>query len=704
MIKQEKTHPKQIQNLALPLTAIKGIGPRRAHLMARKGVLTILDLLYFLPTRYENRTQTIAIRDADPGSPALVRGKVLYGKEERFSRSRKRLYRIMIHDGHNSLELIWFHYKKPHLDRLGIQDRILLAYGKVTINKGLKQIIHPDVTPVDQDDKDPSFGILPVYPLINGVSANQIRSWIEMALDTYLKRFIDPLPEDLAEELGLPNLTEAIRFVHFPPSDQNVERLDQRDSPQHKRLIFDRFFLVMFIIAARKKYRTTSRGPLFSLPSHRMDELKACIPFELTTDQRVALKDIADDMTSGRPMNRLLMGDVGCGKTIVAAAAAFFSISNGKQVAIMVPTQVLTEQHMVFFTSLSEKLPIKPIRLTGQLTPSERRDVYKGIKDGTYNLIIGTHALIQEKLTYSDLGLVIIDEQHRFGVKARALMERKGNNPHLLIMTATPIPRTLAMTAYGDMDISEIRVHPGGRLPVITRLVAERQKREVFNTLQEKLMDNQQAIVICPVIDRTDGDDVKNATDMFEKLKNLFSPHFRVGLVHGRLPFDRREKVIKRFREGHISILVATTVIEVGIHVPNATVMIIEHPERFGLAQLHQMRGRVGRGEKRGRCFLMVTDRLPDLVKSRLKIITECHDGFEIAQRDLEWRGHGELTGMRQAGAGELDFSEMLKEPEWLFKAKQAAEQMVEKDPQCLRQANSRLKGLVDSILSRPID
>jgi len=391
----------------------------------------------------------------------------------------------------------------------------------------------------------------------------------------------------------------------------------------------------------------------------------------------------------------------------VAGDLAIVSFIEGRGLGNRMPprnAQVLAEQHMDFFTSLSKKLPFKTIRLTGQLSQSERRDVYEGIEDGTYNLIIGTQALIQEKLTYSDLGLVIIDEQHRFGVKERALMERKGNNPHVLIMTATPIPRTLALTVYGDMDISEIRIHPGGRLPVITRLVTERQKREVFNILKEKLQDNQQAIVICPIIDRTDGDDVKNATDMFEKLKKLFSPHFRVGLVHGRLPFDQREQVMKRFRQGHISILVATTVIEVGIHVPNATVMIIEHPERFGLSQLHQLRGRVGRGQKRGRCFLMGTDKLSELIRSRLKIITECHDGFEIAQRDLEWRGQGELTGMRQSGVGELDFSEMLKEPEWLFKAKQAAEQMIEKDPQCLYQANSRLKGLVDSILSRPID
>jgi ATP-dependent DNA helicase RecG len=359
---------------------------------------------------------------------------------------------------------------------------------------------------------------------------------------------------------------------------------------------------------------------------------------------------------------------------------------------------------MEFFASLSETMGLKPVLLKGNLNKKQRRDIYDTIGNGWHNLIIGTHSLIQEKVSFSDLGLVIIDEQHRFGVRQRALMDKKGNNPHQLIMTATPIPRTLAITLYGDMDISMIKQYPEGHRPVTTRLIEEGHKKWVFETLKERMSEGHQAFVICPVIEGTEELDLKSAQEMAKKLRKILTPPFKIGLIHGRLSPEEREKTMDSFRKGHIDLLVGTTVIEVGIHVPRATVMIIEHPERFGLAQLHQLRGRVGRGSQEGICILLVSNEIPERAISRLKILAENHDGFDIAQKDLELRGHGEFTGMKQAGMGELDLSEMIREQELLFAAKKEARRLIEDDPELCRPENLQLKLMMESVLEKPLD
>ncbi len=403
-------------------------------------------------------------------------------------------------------------------------------------------------------------------------------------------------------------------------------------------------------------------------------------------------------------MNRLLHGDVGCGKTVVAAAAAYICALNSMQVAIMVPTQVLADQHLEYFSGLSDKMGFRPILLTGRLKEAERRDICDKIGNGQYNLVIGTQSLIQERLSFPKLGLVIIDEQHRFGVRERALMERKGENPHLLVMTATPIPRTLAITVYGDMDMSIIKGYPAGHKPVVTRLIPEREKRRVLEILKERMSAGHQAFVICPVIEGSEDVDLKNAVEMAQKLRKIFQPSFRIGLIHGRLPSDERGQTMNDFRKGLIDLLVGTTVIEVGVHVPGATAMIIEHPERFGLAQIHQLRGRVGRGSERGICLLMLSSNLPERTLPRLKTLVESHDGFEIAQKDLELRGQGELTGTKQAGMGELEFTEMMREPELLLKAKREAENLIDSDPDLFHPENATLKAIIESVLAKPQD
>jgi ATP-dependent DNA helicase RecG len=708
MAYRKDTHLKQIQKLSLPLSRLKGIGPKRAALLARKGIHTVLDLLFFTPIRYEDRRRITSLCHAEEGGePVLVRGRVLDGREDRFFPSRKRVYRIHLQDGNEILDLLWFQYRKPHLMRLAKRGMDLLAYGRITVNRGRRQIIHPDVTILDPQDAQSArrgTGFYPVYSLVKGVSANLLRSMMDTAVERYLPDLIDPLPGDLARDLGLPVLADAIRFVHHPARNSSLDALNHLETPYQQRLLFDRFFLVMLVIAFRKRTRKNRRGPALVPPASIMDDLDTYFPFKLTTFQIRAIEDTVNDLAGPKPMNRLLLGDVGCGKTVVAAVAATITVRNGRQAALMVPTQILAAQHLDFFSTLPKTMGFRPVLLTGALSRSERESAYAGIKEGTYNLVIGTHALVRDELSFSRLGLVIIDEQHRFGVRERVLMDRKGDNSHQLVMTATPIPRTLAMTIYGDLDISVIEGYPEGHRPVATHLVTEGDKRRVFETAKKRMSAGQQVFVICPVIEGSEEGDLKNAMEMAEKLKKVYGPEFRVGLVHGRLSPDEREGVMNDFRKGRTHLLVGTTVIEVGLDIPAATVMVIEHPERFGLAQLHQLRGRVGRGSQEGICFLMASRNLPESALSRVRVLVESHDGFEIAEKDLEQRGQGQLIGLRQAGMGELDLGEIMRNEELLASAREAARHLIEADPGLVRPENAPLKAFVESVLSGPLD
>jgi ATP-dependent DNA helicase RecG len=693
---------KKLQPISIPLSSLKGIGPKRSVHFARKGVYTVLDLLFFTPLRYEDRTAITLIRDAKEGVPSLVRGKVICGGEETIFPSRTRVFRILIRDGQSGMELLWFNYRKSHLSRFIAPGKELCVYGRARMNRGRLQMVHPDLW--IQGSKGDDLGFYPVYSSVAGVSPHLLRSIIRKALEGHLHAVSDPVPGEVTESLGLPPLNEALQCVHFPPKDSVLSDLDQRKTPAHRRLLFDRFFLVMLAVAFRRKARKGNKGFTWVCPPDLKDELLRFFPFTFTSDQHKAVQDILDDLGTGRPMNRLLQGDVGCGKTAVAALAACIGARNHAQIALLAPTQVLARQHFDYFTSLSPIMGFRPLLLTGALKKENKEGAYQGILDGSFNLVIGTQALLQEEVRFRNLGLVIIDEQHRFGVRERALMDRKGNNPHQLIMTATPIPRTLSMTVYGDLDTSMIKEFPVGHKPVLTRLVEERDKRKVFLFLKERLAMDQKAFVICPVIEGSEETDLKNATETAEKLERLLSPRFRVGLMHGRLPDHEKESVMNDFRRGAVHLLVGTTVVEVGVHVPAATVMIIEHPERFGLAQLHQLRGRVGRGLERGICVLMVSRSLPERALSRLQIMAQSDDGFEIAQKDLEQRGQGELTGMRQAGLGELDLSEMIREPDLLILAKKKADALLDSDPDLSGPRHRELKTFVESILARPID
>jgi ATP-dependent DNA helicase RecG len=693
---------KKLQPLSMPLSSLEGIGPKRAAHFARKNIHTVLDLLFFTPLRYEDRTAMTPIKDAKEGVPSLVQGRVVCGGEETLFPSRTRVFRILIRDGRAGMELLWFNYRKAHLSGFTAPGKELRAFGRARMNRGRLQMVHPDLG--IQGNKSDDLGFYPVYSSVAGVSSHLLRSIIRKAVEDHLDAISDPVPAEVTERLGLPPLNEALRSVHFPPKDSALSDLDQRKTPGHRRLLFDRFFLVMLTVAFRRKARKGKKGFTWICPTELKDELLRFFPFTFTSDQHKAVQDILHDLGAGRPMNRLLLGDVGCGKTAVAALAACIGVRNSAQIALLAPTQVLARQHFDYFSSLPRRMGFCPVLLTGTLKKGDKEEACKRILDGSFNLVIGTQALLQEEVRFGNLGLVIIDEQHRFGVRERALMDWKGNNPHQLIMTATPIPRTLAMTIYGDSDISMIKQFPAGHKPVLTRLVNERDKRRVFLFLKKRLSLGQKAFVICPVIEGSEETDLKNASETAEKLEKLLSPRFRVGLMHGRLADHEKESVMEDFRRGAVHLLVGTTVVEVGVHVPAATVMIIEHPERFGLAQLHQLRGRVGRGSERGICVLMVSGSLAERALSRLQIVAQSHDGFEIAQKDLEQRGQGELTGMRQAGLGELDLSEMIGEPDLLLLAKEQADALLDADPDLSSPPHHELKTFVESILARPID
>lgn len=695
---------KQVQQLTLPLIKLKGIGPQRASLLARKGLNTILDLLFFLPFRYEDRTRLCSLAQIRAGERVLVKGQVVYAGEEGLYRSRKRVFKIIIREGAADLELTWFHYRRQYLARFIQPGKSILAYGPVISNRSRRQIVHPEISLAEEKDIPGLLGFFPVYSIIEGLSANALRKLIHNALETYLPVIVDPLPPGMTRRLGLPSLPEALQKVHHPRPDADIVHLNQHRTPAHRRLSFDRFFLVMLGLIHNRRQRSKRTAPIITIDEDSLNTFQKALPFSLTRDQAKAMEDVRNDFRSGRPMFRLLQGDVGCGKTVIAAMAAYAAARNNRQAALMAPTRILAGQHLEFFQSLSGRLGLNPLLLLSGQNRKEREKIHEKVRSGACDLVIGTHSLLQEELVFKELGLVIIDEQQRFGVRQRALIGRKAHNPHQLIMTATPIPRTLAVTLYGDMDITVIKSRPLGQKPVETRLIPRERKREVFGILRSGLSFGRQAFVICPVIEGPEETGLKDAGNMASGLRKILSPDFKVGLVHGRLSGDEREKIMEAFRRGEIHILVGTTVLEVGIDVPNATLMIIEHPERFGLAQLHQLRGRVGRGREKGLCLMIVDDHTPPKAAERLKIIEECRDGFAIAEKDLELRGHGQLIGLKQSGPGEIDLDEILNDPELLLAARQEAQDLIRRDPDLLAPEHGLLKAMVTSTLVKPLD
>jgi ATP-dependent DNA helicase RecG len=664
-----------------PIQYIKGVGPRRAALLAKLGLETVRDVLFYLPSRYEDRSSIRKIVQLSFGEIQTVTGKVLKAEVAPASprRPRLKILSVVITDGSGALTAKWFN--QSYLGKLFKPSQKVVFYGPVKANywgSGF-EMVNPEFEIIEDDDEDSDHintgRIVPVYGLTEGISQRQLRKIVHTALASSLANIQDPMPEDIITEIALPPLSKSIESVHFPPGGTSLNDLNGGTSPYHQRLAFDELFTLQLGLAAIKNNEVLEKGISFAPTGRLTAKLLEKLPFKLTGAQQRVIDDIIKDMKSTSPMNRLIQGDVGCGKTVVAFIAMLTAVESGYQAALMAPTEILAEQHYLNIRGLAESLGLKVHLLTG----SKKDKDYEVISSGSAKVVIGTHALIQEAVTFKKLGLIVIDEQHRFGVMQRAMLRRKGTNPDTLIMTATPIPRTLAITLYGDLHYSLIDELPPNRTPVVTKVLRENQKSGVYDMMDREIKTGRQVYVVYPLIEESEKSNLKAAITGTEALQKKF-PDYRVGLIHGKLPTAERDEIMSDFKAGRIQILVSTTVIEVGVDVPNATLMVIIHAERFGLSQLHQLRGRVGRGAAKSHCLLLNYGGSADAMK-RLDVMARTNDGFRIAEKDLEIRGPGEFFGTKQSGLPDLKAANLLRDYKLLEIARKQAFGLIGKDP-----------------------
>jgi ATP-dependent DNA helicase RecG len=672
--------------LSQPIQFIKGVGPNRAQMLRRLGIETIGDALALLPRRYEDRTNLKPIRNLEVGAQETFEGTILVSGSSRTGRGR-RLYEIIVGDATGTLRCLWFQFHEAYMRRRYRPGQRVIVTGEIRVNpySGYrKEVHHPDLEIIDADEREPLHvgRIVPVYPATEGLHQKALRTVIKRIVDEYAHQAPDCLPPALRERLHLMTAAQALQEVHFPSPEADLEALNRWSSEAHRRLVFEEFFLLELGLALRQRETTVEeRRVAYCGTGALMERLCVHLPFTLTVAQERVLAEIVENMRRPHPMNRLLQGDVGSGKTIVALLAMLLAIESGFQAAIMAPTEILAEQHYLTMHHLVEALGVRVMLLTSAIKGSRRRGRLTAIAAGDVDLIVGTHALIQEEVEFKALGLAVIDEQHRFGVLQRATLKRKGYSPDVLVMTATPIPRTLAMTVYGDLEVSIIDELPPGRRPVITRLCYESRRGESYDLMRGELRQGRQVYVVYPLIEESEKTDLRAATAMAEQLQHEVFREFRVGLLHGRLKSDEKEHIMRAFSAGDLQVLISTTVIEVGVDVPNATVMLVEHAERFGLAQLHQLRGRVGRSHHQAYCLLMANFPMSEEAKQRLRTLTESHDGFVIAERDLEIRGPGEFLGTRQSGLPELRVAHLIRDQRVLAEARREAFTLVSTDP-----------------------
>jgi ATP-dependent DNA helicase RecG len=660
--------------LALEVRYVKGVGPKRSELLGNLGIRTVRDLVFHLPRGYEDRRHPRPIAGLRAGERAVVSGQIADVSFRPTRGPARGMLEVTIEDETGPLALVWFN-ARPSWQSSYPLGETLTAYGTVAFY-GRLQIVAPDLEKGPPGERSAKFGrILPVYPLTEGLSQVIMRKLVERALDRAAGQLVDVLPRTLCREKGFKPLAQTLRDVHFPPVPAAADAA-------RRRLSYEELFVFQTALALRREATRQRPGVAFRVGPNVDRRVRRLFPFSFTGAQDRVVREVAADMRAERPMNRLLQGDVGCGKTVVAVYAMLAALADsrqGYQVALMAPTEILAEQHYLTLRSLLEKASVRVELLTSGVGPAERRANLERLARGEIDLAVGTHALIQPDVEFANLALVVVDEQHRFGVRQRLALREKGPPPDALIMTATPIPRTLAMAYFADMDVSVIDEMPPGRRPVDTRLCAPEHWPQALEAARSELEAGRNVFVVYPLVEESAELDLTSATEGFEQLSGRVFPDYPCCLLHGQMPPARKQEVMEGFRSGRYRVMAATTVVEVGIDVPQATVMIIQHAERLGLAQLHQLRGRIGRGEHPGRCFLVAEPGTED-ARRRLQVLTQTDDGFRIAEEDLRIRGPGQLFGVQQSGMPEFrcyDFSDtaILKE------ARDDAFRLVESDP-----------------------
>jgi ATP-dependent DNA helicase RecG len=677
-------------DLTTPLQYLKGVGPERAKLLARKELETVEDALFFLPIRHEDRTHLTPLREIRVGEVVTTSGTVAGISPPPPGRNRAPLV-LLVRDasGYGTATL----FGRGWLTRVLQRGQRLILHGKGARFKDKITLQVQDWELVESDDDEPIHvgALVPVYSTTEGLPQRALRALQWRLVEAHAREIVETLPEALRRRRGLPGLSDAVRGAHFP-----------RDEPERqtamRRLAYEDFLLLQLGLAILRSRTTREQGIAMRPPGTLVAQLREALPWSLTAAQQRVWGEIRHDMAAPYPMHRLLQGDVGSGKTIVAALAVLTAVEAGYQAAVMAPTEILAEQHFMTLRHLLEPLGVPVTLLTSALRARQRTERRTAVAAGEVGCVIGTHALVQERVEFRKLGLVVVDEQHRFGVNQRARLKAKGEHPDVLVMTATPIPRTLALTVYGDLDVSVLDELPPGRKPVVTAARTESRRPQIYAFLREQVAAGRQIYVVYPLIEESEAIDLKAATDMAAHLqKDIFSD-LVVGLLHGRLAFEDKDAIMQRFKAGEIHVLVSTTVIEVGIDVANASVMLIEHAERFGLSQLHQLRGRVGRGPWKSYCILLTAGKLGEDAERRVQAMVETNDGFKIAEVDLQLRGPGEFFGTRQSGLPEFRVADLLRDAALLEEARRDAQAIIAGDPE-LRQAEHR--GLRGALLAR---
>jgi ATP-dependent DNA helicase RecG len=670
---------------------VKGVGPKLGETLRKRSIHQVKDLLEYYPRTYEDRRVARHIQSLVPDQLVSLKAQILKVRSMPMGKSKRRIYEVLVGDSTGRIACKYFRVPyKGYFERFQpFQD--VRVIGKPSFYRGALEFHHPDIHPV-KPEEEITNALIPIYVEIEGLTSPKIARLVKSVLQEPIPEF---MPRNILEKYGLMNLNQAIREVHEPPVDQGDLFL-KFESKAQKRIIFDEFFLMEFHLARKRQHLEREKSLAIVSKGKLAESLKNSLEFQLTGAQERSYAEIIKDLKLSHPMHRLVQGDVGSGKTLVAFMAAAYAAEAGVQTALMVPTEILAEQHFATAEKRLHPLGIRVGLLTGQIKAKEREKILSDLAKGEIHILIGTHALIQDDVEFKKLGLVIIDEQHRFGVEQRNKLRAKGLSPHFLVMTATPIPRTLAMTVYGDLDISVIDEMPKGRIPIVTRKTYQSKRPAVMQFIRDHMKQGRQAYIVYPLIEESESMDLRNALEEYERVKKEF-PEFQVGLLHGRMKPAEKDEVMDRFRRNEIQILVSTTVIEVGVDVPNANIMLIEHAERFGLSQLHQLRGRVGRGNYKSYCVLMLGYALSEEGVRRAEIMESTIDGFKIAEADLEMRGPGEFMGTRQSGLPGFKMANLVRDVKILMLARDAAFELAQQDPQL--KTLPGLRARLDSLL-----